>query len=141
MKETPILKRIMRRCSRGAARLFRTNVALAWVGKAQQFKRHGTVIVEPGDVLIRNARRLQVGVTGWSDLTGWKQIIITPDLVGKTIAQFLVIEVKQPGKKATEAQARFGKMVSDAGGLFGVAHSPEEAESIIKGVDNTGYIE
>jgi hypothetical protein len=111
------------------------------VGKAQQFKYAGTITVEPGDVLIRQGRRLQVGTTGWSDLTGWKQIVITSEHIGKTIAQFLVIEVKQPGKHATEAQARFGRMVSDAGGVFGVAHSPEEAENIIKGVDNTEHKE
>jgi hypothetical protein len=139
--ETPILKRILRRCSRGTSRLFRTNVALAWVGKATRFTSRQVVTVNEGDVLIRQGRRLQVGVTGWSDLTGWKQIVITPEHVGTTIAQFLVIEVKQPGKNATEPQARFGRMVSDAGGVFGVAHSPEEAESIIKGVDITAHKE
>ncbi len=122
MKETPILKRIMRRCSRGAARLFRNNVGQYQDG-AGNWVRYG------------------VGGPGASDLLGWLQVVITPEMVGMTIAQFLAIEVKQPGKDATDDQATFGRMVSDAGGLFGVAHSPEEAESIIKGVDNTGYME
>ncbi len=122
MKETPILKRIMRRCSRGAARLFRNNRGV-YRDKVGNWISYG------------------VGGPGASDLLGWCQVVITPEMVGMTIAQFLAIEVKRPGKDATDDQATFGRMVSDAGGLFGVAHSPEEAESIIKGVDNTGYME
>jgi hypothetical protein len=122
MKETPILKRILYRCSRGASRLFRNNVG-TYQDKAGNWIRYG------------------VGGPGASDLIGWRQIVITPEHVGMTLAQFLSVEVKQPGKKLTEPQARFGRMVATAGGVFGVAHSPEEAESIIKGVDNTEYKE
>jgi hypothetical protein len=57
------------------------------------------------------------------------------------MAQFLAIEVKQPGKKLTDLQMRFASMVATAGGCFGVARSPEEAESIIKGVDITAHKE
>ncbi len=127
MKETPILKRIMRRCSRGAARLFR-NSRGRYKTQAGHWIRYG------------------LGNPGGSDLIGWCQVVITREHIGMTIAQFLAIEVKQLGEDATDEQAQFGKMVSDAGGLFGVAHSPEEAESIIKesiikSVDNTYHIE
>ncbi len=122
MKETPIKNRIMRRCSRGMARLFRNNV--------------GQYTTEAGHII-----RYGLKNPGGSDLIGWRQIIIGPEHVGSTIAQFLAIEVKQPGKEATDKQQEFGDMVSDAGGLFGVAHSPEEAESIIAGVAYPGHME
>ena len=121
MKETPILKRVLLRCSRGLSRLFRNNVG-AYQDKAGNWVRYG------------------VGGPGASDLLGWRQVTITPAHVGITIAQFLAVEVKQPGEKPTEAQARFGSMVTAAGGCFGVAHSAEEAENIIKGVDNMGHM-
>jgi hypothetical protein len=116
MKETPILKRILRRCSRGASRLFRNNVG-TYQDQAGNWIRYG------------------VGGPGASDLIGWRQILIQPEHVGMTIAQFLSIEVKQPKKKPTTLQTQWGNMVSGAGGCFGVAHSPEEAEDIIRGVD------
>ena len=121
MKESPIIKRVLRRCSRGLSRLFRNNVGV-YKDKAGNWIRYG------------------VGGPGASDLLGWRQVIIGPEHVGSTIAQFLAIEVKRPGQRLTEKQARFGKMVSDAGGVFGVAHSPEEAEQIITGVDNTVHM-
>jgi len=122
MKETPILKRIMIRCSRDIARLFRNNVG-QYRDKAGNWIRYG------------------LGNPGGSDLIGWRQVIITPEHIGMTIAQFLAIEVKQPNKEATDDQAKFGRMIINAGGIFGVAHSPEEAEAIIRGVDNIEYIE
>ena len=121
MLERSILKRILLRCSRGASRLFRNNVG-TYQDKAGNWIRYG------------------VGGPGASDLLGWRQVVITPDMVGTTIAQFTAIEVKQPGKQLTDLQVRFGRMVTAAGGIFGVAHSAEEAESIIKGVDNTDYM-
>jgi len=122
VKETPILKRIMRRCSRGASRLFRNNRGV-YQDKAGNWITYG------------------VGPNGASDLLGWRQVVIRPEHIGATIAQFLAIEVKPPGEDATEDQEKFGNMVTAAGGLFGVAHSADEAEKIITGVDKTVHIE
>ena len=122
MKETPILKRILRRCSRGTSRLFRNNVG-TYQDKAGNWIRYG------------------VGGPGASDLIGWRQIVITDEMVGMTMAQFLSIEVKQPGKNLTDHQRRWGHMVAAAGGCFGVAHSEGEAENIILGVDNMVHID
>ncbi len=122
MNESSILKRILLHCSRGAARLFRNNI-----GRFQD--KEGNWI------------RYGVGGPGASDLLGWRVIVITPDMVGTEIAQFIAVEVKRPGSAATEKQKRFGRMVTEAGGLFGVAHSPEEAAAIIKGVAYPGHME
>lgn len=112
MKESARSKRILLRCSRGLSRLFRNNV--------------GQLIDQAG-----NHVRYGVCNPGGSDLIGWRSIVITPEHVGKTIAQFTALEVKRPGKKPTDDQARFGAMVSNAGGLFAVVHDADEAEGVI----------
>jgi hypothetical protein len=99
----------MIRCSRGSARLFRNNCG-QFKDKAGNWIRYG------------------VGNPGGSDLLGWQQIKITPDDVGRVIAQFLAFEVKRPGFNETKEQKRFGEMVTKAGGKYAVVHSPEEAE-------------
>ena len=67
---------------------------------------------------------------GSSDLIGLRQVTITPDMVGQTIAQFVAIEVKDRGR-LTEQQQAFITMVQQAGGLAGVARSVEDARRIL----------
>jgi hypothetical protein len=67
---------------------------------------------------------------GSSDLIGLRQVTITPDMVGHTIAQFVAIEVKDRGR-LTEQQQAFIAMVQQAGGLAGVARSVEDARRIL----------
>lgn len=68
---------------------------------------------------------------GSSDLIGLRQVTITPDMVGQTLAVFAAIEVKDRAK-ATPEQERFIAQVQAAGGLAGVARSVEEARAILR---------
>lgn len=67
---------------------------------------------------------------GSSDLIGLRQVTITPDMVGKTLAVFTAIEVKDRGRPTPEQQA-FITMVQQAGGLAGIARSVDDARSIL----------
>ena len=68
---------------------------------------------------------------GSSDLIGLRSVTITPDMVGQTIGVFVAIEVKDQGRLTPQQQAVIA-MVQQAGGLAGVARSPEEARSILR---------
>ena len=55
------------------------------------------------------------------DLIGWRPLVITPDMVGKSVAQFVSIECKRdgwnPGANTRDvAQKRWADMVNKAGG-------------------------
>ena len=108
--EHAIQNRIRLALSRGAARLFRNNT---------------------GALKDENGRPVFFGLCkGSSDLIGWKTIEIKSEDIGKRVAVFCAIEVKDKGK-ATPLQRRFLQVVSEAGGFAGIARSVEEARKII----------
>lgn len=109
--------------------LFRNNVGQTWAGKSTQFKRRCLVPVEPGDVLVHNARPLHAGLCkGSSDLIGWRSITITPDMVGQQIAVFCAVEVKDGRGRPTKEQVHFINTLIKAGGLGCVAWNVEDAK-------------
>lgn len=131
-RESSILKRILLTCSRGPTRLFRQNVGSGWVGPSQRFTRAETVLVQAGDVLVRQAKPLQAGLcVGSSDLVGWTSVEVTADMVGQRLAVFSAVEVKAVRGVLRPEQATFIARVSEAGGLAGVARSPEDAEGVL----------
>lgn len=121
---------------RPGVRVFRNNVALAWVGKVFRPWKPGThVIVGPEDVVIYNARPLHAGLCeGSPDLVGWRSFIVTPSHVGRRLAAFVGLEVKAGSGRATPQQTAFLAALEHAGGLAGVARSPEQAEGVVDGL-------
>lgn len=67
-----------------------------------------------------------------SDLIGIYPVVITPELLGRTIGMFMAIEVKAPGWKFREsderavAQKNFGDWVTAHGGYFRFVTKAEE---------------
>ena len=111
MSEQSIQQHIRIACSTGATRLFRNNT---------------------GTLRDQHGRPVQFGLCkGSADLIGWKQVTVTPEMVGTTVAVFLSIEVKAPtGRIRTEQQAWLDT-VQAAGGIAGVARSVEDALRIM----------
>lgn len=112
MSETnSIVQPIRLALSRGPCRLFRNNV---------------------GSLPDKNGRWVSYGLfPGSGDLIGWRTVRITPDMVGRDIAQFVSVECKRPGartdKKRAEDQANWRKAVNDAGGTGVQVTSVDEA--------------
>ena len=114
--------------SRFDIRLFRNNVGTAWMGQEKR--------LPDGALLIRDPRRVVFGLhKGSSDLIGWQEVTITPDMVGSKIARFLAIEVKSKRGRVGALQENFLRVVNASGGVGGVARSDAEALKIIGGAD------
>ena len=96
---------------------------------------HGTPVNRSGETFLRNPKPFRYGLQkGVSDILGYQHIIITPDMVGREIAVFLAIEVKNPdGGKPSPEQINFIRTVERFGGISGFARSVEEAVKIIEG--------
>lgn len=109
--EAKVLNEI-RQLSRGDTRLFRNNVGLA---------------------KLPDGSILKYGLcNGSSDLIGFKQITITPEMVGQQIAVFTAIEAKSSVGRATPEQKNFLDMVIASGGIGGIARSVEDARKILE---------
>jgi hypothetical protein len=113
MSEQAIQQRIRLACSRGATRLWRNNTG-ALRDERGQLVRYGLC---PGS----------------ADLIGYRSVVITPEMVGATLAQFAAVEVKTPTGRPTPEQTAFLDHVLAAGGLAGIARSVEDAERILGG--------
>ena len=115
--------------------VFRQNVGMGWQGDVTRIKTASVVKLYPGDLVIRKARPLHAGlIKGSSDLIGWRSIPVSslpPDAV---IAQFVAVEVKTNTGESSSEQRHFVKMVQQAGGLAGVARSPDDVYRMFSGI-------
>lgn len=118
-----------------ACRLFRVNTGKAWLSGAGPVQR-----LQDGSVLVPAARPVALGfglpsgdpVVGAADLCGWTTVEVTPAMVGKRVAVFTSIETKRTkGGRTSGDQINWMEQVQKAGGIAGVANSPEFAQSII----------
>lgn len=129
MKESTLWKTLLLAVHKvRGVKLFRNNVAQAWVGKGFTLKPGQTYRAQGGERVIMDPRPLHAGlVKGSGDGIGWRTITITPDMVGKPIAQFLSIETKTRGGQIRPEQATWAKNVHAAGGKAIIARSAEQA--------------
>lgn len=130
MAETETLKKVMLKLgAKNWIKIWRNNTGQAWQGKRFGLKRGTrvvdemgrTIVVEPGDILIKGARPVNFGLAGSGDIAG----IIAPAGI------MIYIETKYGRYKQTEQQKRFAKMIQDMGGIYIVARDPELVEQQI----------
>ena len=123
MSETDIQEHIIKATKKTTdIRLFRNNVGNFFTGTPID-KAHEIVT-------LMNFRRVKCGLhEGSADLIGWKKITITPDMLGKEIAVFMSVEVKNKKGKCSEDQSMWGKIVSKFGGISIVARSVDDVLS------------
>lgn len=108
MNETNLMQSIM--LSAHGCRLFRNNT---------------------GAIKDANGRLIRFGLCkGSSDLIGFKPVKITPEMVGRTVAVFVAVEVKTPSGKSTPEQVHFIDKVKENGGMAGIARSVQDVFAI-----------
>ena len=110
---------------RPKTKLFRNNVGVAFFGVKMEIKG-------VGEVLTKLSRVVYGLFVGSSDLIGWTETTITPDMVGKKVAVFTSLEVKRPKKRPTKEQEDWLWAVRKAGGI---AHRVDNAEQAIDVID------
>lgn len=104
--------------------LFRNNVGTGWVGR---------VVSQHWTLTLADFRPLRAGLCpGSSDLIGWTEVVVTPEMVGRTMAVFTAIEAKTPDVKVTHRQQKFIDRVKQAGGIASVAREVSDINSAIK---------
>lgn len=125
MAESDLHRRLMKAASKAGARLFRNNVAMAWVGERVQ-GGHGSTVV------LKNARVLHAGLgTGSSDLIGFVPVTITPEMVGRKVAIFASVEVKTDTGRASDEQLAWIAAVENMGGVAGIARCERDLHNIL----------
>jgi hypothetical protein len=114
-------------------------VRLAAVAKRWRLWRNNRGAVKVDDRFIRYGLAndsKQLGDTLKSgDLIGWRPVVITPDMVGKMLAQFVSVECKRenwtpPPLDTTDqdaaAQYRWATLVNSEGGYAVFVNDPEK---------------
>lgn len=79
-----------------------------------------------------------VGGEGGSDLIGFHTIEITPEMVGRKMALFMAVEVKDAGGKIRPKQKHFIEFLKNAGCIALFAMSSEDVRKAIDDFKNRG---
>lgn len=117
MTETTFVQRLLLSTSKIGMRIFRNQVGRYRLARPEcrECQAHGRVI----------ASGLCVGS---SDLVGWTPVIVTPEMVGRTLAVFTAVEAKVGRRQTTPEQARFLDVVQAAGGIATLARETSDVE-------------
>jgi hypothetical protein len=128
MSESVIMRQVMLALSSMGTTIFRQNVGQGVVGRIMWIRKPQSILVNAGDAVVRGARVFHAGLCpGSSDLVGWRSVVVTEEMVGRRLAVFTAIETKDPRGRTSPEQQNFIDRLNMAGGIGGVAYSPEEA--------------
>lgn len=110
--------------------LFRANVGQGWTGKVQRM--HMTP--DTNTIMIVNPRPFSTGLpVGFPDLFGFVPVTITPDMVGRQVAVFAAVEVKQKTGRVSVKQRDMLAFLQRQGARAGIARSVDDAARILSG--------
>ena len=139
MRESRVWQEMLVSASRiqsAVVRIMRNNVGTGWAGnrviKITPRNRH-EVWLNPGDVVVRQARPLHAGLAkGSGDGIGWSSVTITPEMIGRTVAVFTSAETKKPtGGRVSADQKQWFEQVRAAGGIAVIARDPADLEQAV----------
>ena len=79
---------------------------------------------------IHGGAPIKIGLTGMSDIGAIVPKIVTPKMVGTTIGLAVQVEVKTATGRESEAQATWGRVVRNKGGIYVLARSVDDIRII-----------
>ena len=75
-----------------------------------------------------DGRTVNIGIKGSSDLMAVKPTVITPEMVGQTLAAFVAVEVKTATGRQSEPQKKWQKAVEKLGVKYILARSEDDID-------------
>jgi len=75
-----------------------------------------------------DGRTVNIGIKGSSDLMAVKPTVITPEMVGQTLAVFVAVEVKTSTGRQSEPQKKWQKAVEKMGVKYILARSENDID-------------
>lgn len=128
------IQNAIRNALAGECLLFRGNVGSGWTSNIPSqpaTRTHGTVL-EPGDIVLRKARRFSTGLPdGFTDTFGVVERVITADMIGDIVGVYFAPEIKDVGKNPSPVQRRFITAINSAGGVAGVVRSVPDSLALL----------
>lgn len=100
---------------------WRNNSGQAWQGQRVMVGTGQHLIIRPGMVVLQDARPITFGLPG------------SADILGVIEARAFGVETKTVTGRQSDQQKKFQAAFERAGGLYGVARSPEEAVALLRG--------
>ena len=73
-----------------------------------------------------DGRTVNIGIKGSSDLMAVKPTVITPEMVGQTLAVFVAVEVKTEIGRQSEPQKKWQKAVEKLGVKYIIARCEDD---------------
>lgn len=84
---------------------------------------------QTGQYKLADGRVIRSGlVKGSADLIGWKEVVITHEMVGTKVAVFASVEIKTAKGKLSPEQQNWYEKVKQAGGIACIIRNAEEAQ-------------
>ena len=75
-----------------------------------------------------DGRTVNIGIKGSSDLMAVRPTVITPEMVGQTLAVFVAVEVKAATGRQSEPQKKWQKAVEKLGVKYILARSEKDID-------------
>lgn len=75
-----------------------------------------------------DGRTVNIGIKGSSDLMAVKPTVITPEMIGQTLAVFVAVEVKTATGRQSEPQKKWQKAVEKLGVKYILARSENDID-------------
>jgi hypothetical protein len=131
--ETSTLKRRWEDIAALGAKVFRLNSGKAWAGKGERLPDGAVLIRQPQFILAGLGGPENEAIEGPPDLFGWTSIVVTPEMVGMTLAVTTGFEIKREDGKGTtsKGQKTFHAALARDGGIVGVVRTAEDVGKIL----------
>jgi len=90
--------------------------------------------LKTGGFLVDRGQPMKFGLQpGSSDMIGWEPVVVTQEMVGKTVAIFQSIEIKTEHDRLSKEQRAWNRAVSRDGGIVAVWHDRCGVVEILRG--------